>query len=323
MKKLLFTAAAALVAVAAISCGSNENATTITKGDLNKMDSLSYIYGMAIGHQLCIEGGIVKELELDMNRILSSLANSAMGKENIVGNDTLKEETMQKIYMKVFSRERQQEIQAAKQDSTGNTPLYANEETRQLTSAFVGTDLGLNIIKNNLPLQLVWVEKGINEVYEGKAPMSNIDANKYMRDYFAVKVPAQNKKASEEWLAKIEKQRGVKKTESGLLYKIEEEGDMSAKPTSLEDVVKVHYEGTTRTGKVFDSSYKRNAPIDFALNRVIKGWGEGLQLVGKGGKITLWIPSELAYGERGAGADIGPNEALCFVVELLDVNPGK
>ena len=323
MKKLLFTAAAALVAVAAISCGSNENATTITKGDLNKMDSLSYIYGMAIGHQLCIEGGIVKELELDMNCILSSLANSAMGKENIVGNDTLKEETMQKIYMKVFSRERQQEIQAAKQDSTGNTPLYANEETRQLTSAFVGTDLGLNIIKNNLPLQLVWVEKGINEVYEGKAPMSNIDANKYMRDYFAVKVPAQNKKASEEWLAKIEKQRGVKKTESGLLYKIEEEGDMSAKPTSLEDVVKVHYEGTTRTGKVFDSSYKRNAPIDFALNRVIKGWGEGLQLVGKGGKITLWIPSELAYGERGAGADIGPNEALCFVVELLDVNPGK
>lgn len=323
MKKLLFTAAAALVAVAAISCGSNENATTITKGDLNKMDSLSYIYGMAIGHQLCIEGGIVKELELDMNRILSSLANSAMGKENIVGNDTLKEETMQKIYMKVFSRERQQEIQAAKQDSTGNTPLYANEETRQLTSAFVGTDLGLNIIKNNLPLQLVWVEKGINEVYEGKAPMSNIDANKYMRDYFAVKVPAQNKKASEEWLAKIEKQRGVKKTESGLLYKIEEEGDMSAKPTSLEDVVKVHYEGTTRTGKVFDSSYKRNAPIDFALNRVIKGWGEGLQLVGKGGKITLWIPSELAYGERGAGADIGPNEALCFVVELLDVNPEK
>lgn len=323
MKKLLFTAAAALVAVAAISCGSNENATTITKGDLNKMDSLSYIYGMAIGHQLCIEGGIVKELELDINRILSSLANSAMGKENIVGNDTLKEETMQKIYMKVFSRERQQEIQAAKQDSTGNTPLYANEETRQLTSAFVGTDLGLNIIKNNLPLQLVWVEKGINEVYEGKAPMSNIDANKYMRDYFAVKVPAQNKKASEEWLAKIEKQRGVKKTESGLLYKIEEEGDMSAKPTSLEDVVKVHYEGTTRTGKVFDSSYKRNAPIDFALNRVIKGWGEGLQLVGKGGKITLWIPSELAYGERGAGADIGPNEALCFVVELLDVNPEK
>lgn len=322
MKKTLFTLAI-LIAMAAVSCGSNENTSTVTKGSLNKMDSLSYIYGMAIGHQLCAKGSIVDELELDVNCILSSLANTAMGKENIIGEDTLKEETMQKVYMKVFGRERQMQIQAAKQDSTGNTPLYTDENTRLLTSAFVGTDLGLNIIRNNLPLQLVWVEKGIKEVNEGNAPMSDAEANTYMRDYFRVKIPAQNKKASEEWLSKIEKKRGVKKTESGLLYKIEKEGDMSAKPTSLEDVVKVHYEGTTRTGKVFDSSYKRNAPIDFPLNGVIKGWGEGLQLVGKGGKITLWIPSELAYGERGAGADIGPNEALCFVVELLDVNPEK
>ncbi len=323
MKKTLISIAIAFLATAIISCGSNENATTITKGNLNKMDSLSYVYGMAIGHLLCIEGGVVQELDLDVDCLLSALSSTAMGKEYIVGNDTINEKTMPEIHMRVFGHERQQEIKAAKQDSTGNTPLYANEETRLLTSAFVGSDIALNMVKNNTPLQLVWVEKGFNEVHEDKAPMSNVEVNKYLTEYFRVKVPAQNKKASEEWLAKIEKQRGVKKTESGLLYKIEEEGDMSAKPTSLEDVVKVHYEGTTRTGKVFDSSYKRNAPIDFALNRVIKGWGEGLQLVGKGGKITLWIPSELAYGERGAGADIGPNEALCFVVELLDVNPGK
>lgn len=323
MKKTLISIAIAFLATAIISCGSNENATTITKGNLNKMDSLSYVYGMAIGHLLCIEGGVVQELDLDVDCLLSALSSTAMGKEYIVGNDTINEKTMPEIHMRVFGHERQQEIKAAKQDSTGNTPLYANEETRLLTSAFVGSDIALNMVKNNTPLQLVWVEKGFNEVHEDKAPMSNVEVNKYLTEYFRVKVPAQNKKASEEWLAKIEKQRGVKKTESGLLYKIEEEGDMSAKPTSLEDVVKVHYEGTTRTGKVFDSSYKRNAPIDFALNRVIKGWGEGLQLVGKGGKITLWIPSELAYGERGAGADIGPNEALCFVVELLDVNPEK
>lgn len=322
MKKTLFTFVA-IIAMALISCGGNENASTITKGSLNKMDSLSYVYGMAIGHLLCTEGGVVDELELDVNRIISSLVNITLGKENIIGSDTLNEENMREIHKKVFGPERQKEIQAAKQDSTGNTPLYTDEETRQLTSAFVGSDVGLNIIKNNIPLQMVWVEKGFYEASESKAPMSNIEANNYLRDYFRVKVPAQNKKASEEWLSKIEKKRGVKKTESGLLYKIEKEGDMSAKPTSLEDVVKVHYEGTTRTGKVFDSSYKRNAPIDFPLNGVIKGWGEGLQLVGKGGKITLWIPSELAYGERGAGADIGPNEALCFVVELLDVNPEK
>lgn len=323
MKKVLITATAALMTMAAISCGSNENNTTITRGSLNKMDSISYVYGMVMGHQLFIDGGIVKELELDADCIISTLSNLAMGKEVVVGKDTLKEENMQKIYIKVFGRERQMQIQAAKSDSTGNTPLYTDEETRTLTSAFIGADAGLTLAKNNIPMQLVWVEKGINEARNGNAPMSNIEANKYLREYFTVKIPAQNKKASEEWLAKIEKKKGVKKTASGLLYKIEKEGDMSAKPTSIEDVVKVHYEGTTRTGKVFNSSYKRNAPIDFSLNRVIKGWGEGLQLVGKGGKITLWIPSELAYGERGAGADIGPNEALCFVVELLDVNPEK
>ena len=138
-----------------------------------------------------------------------------------------------------------------------------------------------------------------------------------------VKVPAQNAEASAKWLAKVEKEKGVKKTASGLLYKINEQGNMNEKPNSVEDVVKVHYRGTTRTGKEFDSSYKRNSPIDFPLNGVIKGWGEGLQLVGKGGSITLWIPAELAYGSRGAGADIGPNEALRFDVELLDVTPAE
>ena len=76
-------------------------------------------------------------------------------------------------------------------------------------------------------------------------------------------------------------------------------------------MVVVNYEGKNRKGKVFDSSYERNEPAEFPLNRVIKGWTEGMKLVGKGGKITLWIPAELAYGEA-AGRDIGANEALEF-----------
>ena len=83
----------------------------------------------------------------------------------------------------------------------------------------------------------------------------------------------------------------------------------------------VNYEGKLRTGKVFDSSYERGEPISFALNQVIKGWTEGMKLVKTGGQITLWIPAELAYGERGAGEDIGPGEALEFKVELLELNP--
>ena len=92
---------------------------------------------------------------------------------------------------------------------------------------------------------------------------------------------------------------------------------MTMKPTA-EDTVKVDYEGKLKDGFVFDSSYERGESIEFPLNGVIPGWTEGLQLVGKGGQITLWIPSELGYGVRGSGP-IGPNAALEFKVELHDV----
>ncbi len=130
------------------------------------------------------------------------------------------------------------------------------------------------------------------------------------------------KEASAEWLSKIEKQKGVQKTESGLLYRIDRVGnDVFA--TADTDTVEVNYEGKTRDGKVFDSSYERGESISFALNRVIKGWTEGMKLVGEGGQITLWIPSDMAYGARGAGQDIGPNEALEFKVELIKVTPAE
>jgi FKBP-type peptidyl-prolyl cis-trans isomerase len=81
----------------------------------------------------------------------------------------------------------------------------------------------------------------------------------------------------------------------------------------------VHYKGTLRNGDVFDSSYERGQSIIFGLHQVIKGWTEGIKYINEGGKITLWIPANLAYGERGAGEDIGPNMAIKFEVELLEV----
>ncbi|MEQ1860115.1 MAG: FKBP-type peptidyl-prolyl cis-trans isomerase [Chthoniobacteraceae bacterium] len=110
---------------------------------------------------------------------------------------------------------------------------------------------------------------------------------------------------------------GVKTTASGLQYKMVKEGT-GRTPTATETVV-VHYKGTTIDGKEFDSSYKRGEPAEFPLNRVIPGWTEGLQLVKEGGKALLYIPSELAYGKRGAGGDIGPDETLIFEVELLKI----
>ena len=129
-----------------------------------------------------------------------------------------------------------------------------------------------------------------------------------------------NAEQSREWLLEVEKQTDVQKTESGLLYRVDREGnDVFA--TKDTDVVEVNYEGRTRNGEVFDSSYERGESISFTLNHVIRGWTEGMKLIGEGGQITLWIPAELAYGERGAGQDIGPNEALEFKVELVKVNP--
>jgi FKBP-type peptidyl-prolyl cis-trans isomerase len=111
---------------------------------------------------------------------------------------------------------------------------------------------------------------------------------------------------------------GVKTTPSGLQYKIVKEG--AGKSPKATDTVLVHYRGTLLDGTEFDSSYKRNEPISFPLNRVIPGWTEGLQLVKEGGKAILYIPSKLAYGPSGTpGGPIGPNETLIFEVELLKV----
>jgi len=112
---------------------------------------------------------------------------------------------------------------------------------------------------------------------------------------------------------------GVTTTESGLQYKVLLEG--TGKAPKATDTVTVHYEGTLTDGRVFDSSYERGEVISFPLNRVIPGWTEGLQLMQEGAKYKFFIPSELAYGSRGApGSIIGPDSDLIFTVELIRVN---
>jgi len=124
-------------------------------------------------------------------------------------------------------------------------------------------------------------------------------------------------KKGEEFLAANAKKDNIVTTESGLQYEVLTEGD-GDNPAAT-DIVTVHYKGTLINGETFDSSYDRGQPIQFPLDRVIPGWTEGVQLMKKGAKHRLFIPASLGYGEMGSGEKIGPNEALIFEVELIDV----
>lgn len=145
-------------------------------------------------------------------------------------------------------------------------------------------------------------------------------AQEYIQKYFmeaSAKDANKSKEEGEKFLSENKGKKGVITTESGLQYQVETEGT-GAKPAAT-DKVKVHYTGTLLDGTKFDSSVDRGEPAEFMVNQVIPGWTEALQLMPVGSKYILWIPANLAYGERGAGQDIKPNSTLKFEVELIDI----
>jgi len=127
-----------------------------------------------------------------------------------------------------------------------------------------------------------------------------------------------NKTAGEKFLAENKNKEGVTTLPNGLQYKVLKEGN-GPKP-KIDSTVNVHYHGTLINGEVFDSSYDRGEPITLSLTQVIKGWQEALPLMSVGSKYQFYIPADLAYGDRGAGTSIGPNETLIFDIELLGIN---
>lgn len=165
--------------------------------------------------------------------------------------------------------------------------------------------------------------KGIKDAIADKSAFTPEEGFAYMQKYYTVILPERNLVDGEKFLAETAKQPNVQKTDSGLLYEIITPGS-EKKATSLSDEVKVKYRGSLKDGREFDSNYESADTSRFALNRVVKGWGEGLQLVGEGGKIKLYIPSEMGYGKMGRrGTIIGPNEPLVFEVDLIEVIPAK
>ena len=163
------------------------------------------------------------------------------------------------------------------------------------------------------------VGKAFEDVFEGKElVISEEEANVILQEYFqklANKALEENQAAGREFLIENAKRDGVVTTASGLQYEVLAQGS-GASPKATDEVT-VHYHGTLTDGRVFDSSVDRGQPATFPVNGVIPGWIEALQLMNVGSKYKLYIPSDLAYGERGAGQMIGPNSTLIFEVELI------
>ena len=169
---------------------------------------------------------------------------------------------------------------------------------------------------------------GIADVLQGREPkMTHEEVHQVLEHYFTELEERQQAEAAERgkaakgegesFLAENKKRAGVVTTPSGLQYEVVKQG--TGRQPKASDTVRCHYEGTLIDGTVFDSSYRRNQPAEFGLRQVIAGWTEGVQLMKEGSIFKFYIPYNLAYGERGAGADIPPYAALIFTVELIKV----
>lgn len=205
----------------------------------------------------------------------------------------------------------------------------ALESSTQRLSYGMAYGLGQRLAQDEVPLDIAAFTAGLEDAVEGgEARMTPEEIQEEMQAYQEqamaeqqAQVAAQgeaNQAAAEEFLAENAEREGVVVTDSGLQYKVIEEGEGPS--PGPEDTVEVHYTGTLLDGTEFDSSHKRGETVSFGVGQVIPGWTEALQLMSPGAKWKLFIPADLAYGQGGAGGVIGPNSALIFEVELVSVS---
>jgi len=195
----------------------------------------------------------------------------------------------------------------------------------------IGQDIGRSIVQFKDQIDLGALKQGLEDTLAEREPkLDPVEGRRVMQEFQKNAMAMMNEKSKadgdrnlkegKEFLAKNAQMPGVTVTKSGLQYMTLTPGT-GASPKAT-DTVKVHYRGTLLDGREFDSSYQRGEPAVFGVGQVIKGWTEGLQLMKVGGKYKLFVPSDIAYGERGAGNMIGPNATLVFEVELLGIEKG-
>src|SRR5438552_17123467 len=210
-------------------------------------------------------------------------------------------------------------------------PLFGQEKSPQFkdqkdkVSYAIGMQIGFNLARQKVDINPDVLNAGMKDAIAGKPQLTPDQVKDVMAQFEKdmeqkqKQIGEKNKTDGAKFLEDNKKKHGVKTTASGLQYKVEKDGTGSQPKAT--DMVTVNYRGTLIDGTEFDSSYKRGQPATFPVNGVIKGWTEALQLMKQGSKYQLFIPSNLAYGERSVSPEIGPNATLIFEVELLDAKP--
>lgn len=212
----------------------------------------------------------------------------------------------------------------------GQPGVAAPEVSKEKVGYLVGTDVGRSLAQIKDELDLPVMVQAVRDSFAGKPPAMAEAERNALREEFSremrVKLEARaaalattNREQGAKFLAENKARKGVFTTPSGLQYMVLRQGS-GARPRPT-DRVRVNYHGTLLDGTVFDSSYERKQPAEFMLNQVIPGWTEGVSMMPVGAKYRFWVPSQLGYGERGAGGQIGPNATLVFDVELLAIAP--
>lgn len=215
----------------------------------------------------------------------------------------------------------------ANQACAGEKKVELKSE-KDKVSYSIGLEIGSSFKKQSIDIDTDALAAGIKDAISSNKPLLTENEVKEVMTAFQKRMAAKqaekmkglgekNSKEGETFLADNKKKEGVKTTASGLQYKVITEGK-GPMPKDT-DTVSVNYRGTLIDGTEFDSSYKRGEAVSFPVNGVIKGWTEALQLMKVGSKWQLFIPSNIAYGDRGAGGQIGPNATLIFEVELLSI----
>ena len=283
MKKFTFAAVAAVAAVMIMSCGNGTPKASL-KSDI---DTMSYAIGMAQTQGL---------------------------KEYLVGN--LDVDT---TYMAEFIKGLNEGANAG--DNKKKAAYYAGIQIGQQIANRMVKGINYQVFGDDSTktISLKNFMAGFVSATTGKKSLMTMDSAQILKQMEKTYGP--NKEAGEKFLAENAKKEGVKTLPSGVQYKVIKEGN-GAIPTDS-SVVKVNYEGRLIDGTVFDSSYKRGEPATFPVRSVIKGWTEILCHMPAGSEWEVYIPQELAYGEREQGKDIKPFSALIFKLELLEVDPAK